>query len=646
MLRMQWSGLILLATMSSSLGAQGIYSASSGFTPGAPDNPIQRSAISIFESQIVEYLPAPGVGPSFSNASSGGIVSLGDLYSPVERPDGIAPTFNRLYQPIVGQEPSPFHAGSGVNDPFGGDLTNPNDTYGFVGIDSPGFITLGFDRPITNGIGADFAVFENGFTYSSPTFSGFFAEFAHVEVSTNGIDFLRFPSISLNTEMVGEIGTFQLFDVTNVYNLAGKHATNWGTPFDLDDLLDAPMVLDETVHLNRIHYVRLVDVIGSGTLFDEKGNVAWGGDVDSLGNPILDNWVTFDSSGFDYLGLNAGAVGVLNSVPEPGSLAMLMLAATGVAFRRRGRRASREPSQQDSRIAHEFVRPFGALMFALAVSVASPAIANIITVDFESFALDSSGYFSGPTENAVEVNGPYGPELSGTFTAGGAAFSNRYSPTFGSWSGFAVSNHTDTTTPGFGNQYSSYVGSGADGSAHYGIAFGYHDLEETLLGGEPFDPNNPLHRSGLPSIYIPEGWEVQSAMVTNTTYAALSMFLGDDFAGEPFDAGDYFSLSVYGVDSNKHLLDVVEFALSDFRSGDPALRFILNRWESLDLSSLSEARSLHFNLASSRTGPFGMNTPGYFAIDNIRFQVVPEPNSLALLGTMAFGMGWRHRRKG
>jgi hypothetical protein len=81
--------------------------------------------------------------------------------------------------------------------------------------------------------------------------------------------------------------------------------------------------------------VRLVDVVGSGELSDGAGGTLTGVARDSLGNAILDNWLTFDSAGFDYVGLATGAVGVLNSVPEPSAalLAIACIAAVGACRR-------------------------------------------------------------------------------------------------------------------------------------------------------------------------------------------------------------------------------------------------------------------------------------------------------------------------
>lgn len=324
------AALAALALVSNLSSAAGVYSGISGVTPGAIDNPIARSAISVFESYVYSYDPAPGVGSGFRNPTSG-IASLGELYSPVAAPAGTT-TFNKNYRPLTGVEPNSFHNGS-ANSPFGGNIYDTTDSYGFIGIDAPGSITLGFANPIFDGPGADFAVFENGFAFGGA--NSLFAELAYVEVSSNGTDFARFASISTNTAPTAVSGTFQGYDMTNVYNLAGKHASNWGTPFDLSQLSSHPLALAGTLNLSSILYVRLVDVVGSGPLYD-NGVMIPGIAVDSLGNPILDNYATFDSGGFDYLGVGKG-VGVINSVPEAGS-SMLALLGVGAFLARRGRK--------------------------------------------------------------------------------------------------------------------------------------------------------------------------------------------------------------------------------------------------------------------------------------------------------------------
>ena len=153
---------------------------------------------------------------------------------------------------------------------------------------APGSITLGFPRPIANGPGADFAVFENGFHS--------YVELAFVEVSTDGTTFARLPARCLTAAPVAPYSTQ---DPTELFNLAGKHLNNngdaWGTPFDLDSLAAHPAVLDGTVDLLNITRVRIVDIPGRGDF------------TDATGAPVFDVWTTFGSGGFDL-----EAVGVIH----------------------------------------------------------------------------------------------------------------------------------------------------------------------------------------------------------------------------------------------------------------------------------------------------------------------------------------------
>lgn len=152
-----------------------------------------------------------------------------------------------------------------------------------VSLGDGGSAVLTFNPPIKNGPGFDFAIFENGFQDN-------YMEFAFVEVSSNGIDYFRFPSFS-ETPLVPQISNASYGNCQYIHNLAGKYRQGYGTPFDLDDL-DSVSALD----LNSISFVRLIDVVGSVDL-----NY---GTNDSQGNLINDPFPTnFDSGGFDLDGV-------------------------------------------------------------------------------------------------------------------------------------------------------------------------------------------------------------------------------------------------------------------------------------------------------------------------------------------------------
>ncbi len=167
------------------------------------------------------------------------------------------------------------------------------DSYDIVCLGNGGSITLTFDRPITNGAGWDFAVFENGFNDT-------FLELAYVEVSSDGITFVRFDSHSLTSLPVGGYGAV---DPTNIDGLAGKYRQGWGTPFDLSDLAAKPEVMAGLVNLGAVTHVRLVDIVGDGTYRDSRGNA------------IYDPHPSFGSAGFDLDAIGVRYVRTGNSPP-------------------------------------------------------------------------------------------------------------------------------------------------------------------------------------------------------------------------------------------------------------------------------------------------------------------------------------------
>lgn len=187
------------------------------------------------------------------------------------------------------------------------------DSFDIVSLGTGGSITLGFAKPIANGAGFDFAVFENSITDT-------FLELAWVEVSSNGSDFFRFENISFTSSAVGGFGSV---DPTNIDGLAGKYRQGFGTPFDLDEF-QGTAGLD----LNQISHVRLVDIVGNGSALDSYPQ--------SLGGPntIYDPYPTTGSAGFDL-----DAVGVINvsAVPLPASLWLFVSALTLLTTRIRSR---------------------------------------------------------------------------------------------------------------------------------------------------------------------------------------------------------------------------------------------------------------------------------------------------------------------
>lgn len=159
------------------------------------------------------------------------------------------------------------------------------DSYDVVVLGDGGSIVLTFAKPITDGEGADFAVFENSFNDT-------FLEIGTVEVSSDGEHFVAFDHYYLGLEKIGSTGGH---DASLIWGFAGKFKQGKGNMFDLADLENKEEVVDGTVDIEAITHVKIVDVIGDGS------------QLDSIGDPIFDPYPTTGSAGFDL-----DAVAVIN----------------------------------------------------------------------------------------------------------------------------------------------------------------------------------------------------------------------------------------------------------------------------------------------------------------------------------------------
>lgn len=208
----------------------------------------------------------------------------------------------------------------GVANARNPDGSTSTDPFTVVSLGDGGSITLTFAAAIVNGPGPDFAVFENAFNDT-------FLELAFVEVSANGIDFLRFPCASLtpvDAQIDQGVDGRQQIDPTNVDGLAGKYRVGFGTPFDL-----------ARVNLSQAIQVRIVDVVGSidpaFARYDTALAYGLPGPGFEANHIINDPWPTdFPSGGFDL-----DAVAVLYQLPEPASSALLLCGAFPLSRRRR-----------------------------------------------------------------------------------------------------------------------------------------------------------------------------------------------------------------------------------------------------------------------------------------------------------------------
>jgi len=238
-----------------------------------------------------------------------------------------------------------------------------------------------------------------------------------------------------------------------------------------------------------------------------------------------------------------------------------------------------------------------------------------VVVTFED--LTPTQVYTGPGGGAFEN----GLNDDPSFQSGPAIFETNYSPDFGGfWSDWAYSNTTDTTTPGFGNQYSAFPGSGGNGSTNYVIA-------NRFGGSIGFD--------------VPVNFDLASVQLAISTYSALYILSGDDsFAPRAFGGDsaivDVLQVSIAGTQNGVAVASPVNVDLANSSAG--ADFGISDEWIDVDLTSLASADHLQFTIVNTQGG-----VASYFALDNLEFTAVPEP-STAFLGFVSLALLSLRRR--
>ncbi len=189
----------------------------------------------------------------------------------------------------------------------------------------------------------------------------------------------------------------------------------------------------------------------------------------------------------------------------------------------------------------------------------------------------------------------YGNDLKGGFWNGHFYFRNQYDTGFKSWSGFSVSNTTDTVKADYTNEFSSITKGGICGTKNYAVCYGAGTVISEKAG--------PL-----------TGFYATNTTLTYKTLKKGSAF-SKKFGGASGNDPDWFGIKIYNY-SGGAKQDSVFFYLADFRSTND---YIVNDWTWFDLSGFKNTDSLIIRFEGSDMGSFGLNTPAYVCIDDFNF---------------------------
>ena len=187
------------------------------------------------------------------------------------------------------------------------------------------------------------------------------------------------------------------------------------------------------------------------------------------------------------------------------------------------------------------------------------------------------------------------------------------------WSGWAYSKAKDTLSISYDT---------SDCNAFFAITNANNNYAVAYQSWDDYYNRIRINRTGIDYLIF------QGFVITNSTIAYRSMKNGDGFAkvfgGTTGNDPDFFKVRFTGWQQGMPLNDTFDFYLADFRDTNNSNDYIIKNWTNVNFpSNFHNVDSLTYVLESSDNGGFGMKTPAYFCIDNIKMNYAQSVNHLS-----------------
>ena len=147
----------------------------------------------------------------------------------------------------------------------------------------------------------------------------------------------------------------------------------------------------------------------------------------------------------------------------------------------------------------------------------------------------------------------------------------------------------------------SRTGCGAEGSDNFIVFYGNLESLATVMGVDC-----------RPEIYFRDGKPrtIESCQINSTTYFVNIVENGNEFSPKLAE-GEQIQVYATGFDSEGNTTATATFTLATYGS-------TVKEWTTWDLSSLGEVVKVAFNIMGGHSDDYGMTTPKYFALDDIK----------------------------
>lgn len=212
----------------------------------------------------------------------------------------------------------------------------------------------------------------------------------------------------------------------------------------------------------------------------------------------------------------------------------------------------------------------------------------LTVISFEHQTLNADGYWCG-NETGTPFDNWGSTAYNCLYTEAEATFPVNYTPAWGSWSGYAISNINDTTFESYNvGQFKNVTG-----SAHSGKNFCVvYSFGEAIL----FDKAST----------------VRGFYFTNDAYTANAILNGDGLTPGKFESTDWLKCIVTGTREDGTTANVEIYLAKDGQ--------YVKDWQWADLSVLGKVKSLSFAFDGTKKNDWGLTTPTYICIDDLTLE--------------------------
>ena len=227
-----------------------------------------------------------------------------------------------------------------------------------------------------------------------------------------------------------------------------------------------------------------------------------------------------------------------------------------------------------------------------------PVVPEIVyeTIGFENAPLTADGIWCG--DESGEKFDNWGTEAYAcSYSEGSATFPVNWTPSWSSWSGFGVSNRTETTYAAetmFTDQFNNITGKAHEGK-NFMVVYTF---------GEQITFDKPVTVKGF--------W------YTNDAWTVDAILNGDGMSPGKFEADDFLTCVVYPTPAQEDIESGARLEIPLAKGSD-----YVKEWKYCDLSEVEafqNIKALSFGFEGSKQNDFGLTTPTYICIDDIEIE--------------------------